>query len=114
LLSFSSENLPLPRLDFSTPASQGPSVSQNAPGIAASLSHNTSLDDFQSPVFRPLVGTAAAALSNESILEFRSPKRRRLMSPEKALSASTSKAVGASADAGGYEDDDDGNVSYFI
>lgn len=109
----SADNPPLPHLSTSTPVSQGPSasVSQNAPGIAASFSHNTSLDDFQSPVFRGHVVLAAAAVSaSESVLEFRSPKRRRLLSPAKTASASTSKGEGASA-GGDCDDDEDGNVS---
>lgn len=88
----------------------GPSGSQNTPvaGPSSSQTQNTSLNDFQTPVLRrpgmSAVLAAATASSNESIVEFRSPKRRRIMSPEK----STDKGDGKST---ADEDDDDGNVS---
>ncbi|KAK7099177.1 hypothetical protein V1264_003359 [Littorina saxatilis] len=86
----------------------GPSGSQNTPvaGPSSSQTQNTSLNDFQTPVLRrpgmSAVLAAATASSNESIVEFRSPKRRRIMSPEK----STDKGDGKST---ADEDDDDGN-----
>ena len=91
----------------------GHSSSQNAPvpGPSVSQSQNTSMDDFQTPVLhRPAAASVilAAASSNESIVEFRSPKRRRIMSPVKAKSSDKGEGKLTEADDNGG--DDDGNV----
>lgn len=91
----------------------GHSSSQNAPvpGPSVSQSQNTSMDDFQTPVLhRPVAASVilAAASSNESIVEFRSPKRRRIMSPVKAKSSDKGEGKLTEADDNGG--DDDGNV----
>lgn len=91
----------------------GHSSSQSAPvpGPSVSQSQNTSMDDFQTPVLhRPVAASVilAAASSNESVVEFRSPKRRRVMSPVKAKSSN--KGEGKLTEADDNDGDDDGNV----
>ena len=91
----------------------GHSSSQNAPvpGPSVSQSRNTSMDDFRTPVLHgPGAASVilAAASSNESIVEFRSPKRRRVVSPVKAKSSD--KGEGKLTEANDDGGDDDGNV----
>lgn len=68
------------------------------------------MDDFQTPLLhRPAAVPVlfAARSSNESIVEFRSPKRRRVMSPEKMKSSDKGEMKSTEEEDGG---DDDGNV----
>lgn len=69
-------------------------------------SQNTSLQDFQTPIFvQPSVPSIRTLLDpNESVVQFRLPKRRRLMSPEKS-----NAAEGGVSGGGDEEQDDEGD-----
>ncbi|XP_076471865.1 E3 ubiquitin-protein ligase rfwd3.L-like isoform X2 [Babylonia areolata] len=97
-----------------TGASATPGASSHStpvPGPSLPHNHNSSMDDFQTPVLhRPLVTAAlAAARSDESVAEFRSPKRCRLMSPVNSSDQVMGKSKEEAANGDDDEEEDDGN-----
>ncbi|KAL8584813.1 hypothetical protein ACOMHN_037518 [Nucella lapillus] len=90
-------------------------VSQNTPVPGPSVPHNpnSSMDDFQTPAVHhwPVLSAALAATSsNESIVEFfRSPKRRRIVSPEKGGKQRAGSSVNKKSAGDDGDCEDDGN-----